>query len=888
MSDKSILDQIKHYQRDIIKSPDDSKRMLRCIERLTVLPVTIGHLQETGVGRSVNELRKCGGEVGAAASALVAKWKNMVVKEEENEEEESASESDAETNESKDHHSPPRGVEIDKKLKPVSNNEDYKKIVSSQSSNKKHESSRSDSRSSRSSDHRTSIKSDHKSHRSDSVKSSGSASDSKHSSSHKSKIEYDSRSHKKPHSSHKSESEVNGKVTKEKSHSKEKTDNVKHSKSSSVSSCSDSKNVDTKLKYSKDKHRTEDHSSRNTSSNSIPSTSKKYDLKKIDSDTSDDENVYKPSNKKRKKSDSEEEEKYSSKYSKKPFNNEFLKKRKHDSSEESVESDSDEDTHVNGGSVKLDSHNSESEMSNRSAEDNPSDNEVNDDRSSSQGTDHERSPSERNSDSGGSEEVSEPEEYVPVKIKREKESPPKYSKSSDSEKRKSSSGKNSHSSSNVKNYSPSSLVIKKEKDFEDVKIKKEKIDKDNVKPQKQKEEKTSSDKRSHKSSSSHSGSSSKNDSKTDKKAKVKIEKKEDGSIDCESGASFGDALLGLSETKKKPVKRKPTTPSQERSPKPVDRSLSKPKTSSRSDYRPSSTGGSSSSSKSLVKEPDLLSKNIKLEPLDVDLKSTLPEITPHYKPLPHYSPPSSPVTKRSKLWTEEEALSTIMATKNQRTKVYSGNKTGYTKVPSLFDLCIQVLRDNIEALEYTGGVPYDLLKPVLDRATADQLYQLEHYNSYLIGDTDGLWEFHCNKDFRGKKPDEYETWRELYLRLLDEREKKLEALKANISQSMAKSTPIRQTKLAYVDSVVKPPRNVARKQMKFGTQKAVKHELVSKAMVGAAGASSSSPAPDVVPVPSPGPSRSRSDFPIPNFLKKKKAPLMAKALQLIKGNRFKR
>lgn len=76
---------------------------------------------------------------------------------------------------------------------------------------------------------------------------------------------------------------------------------------------------------------------------------------------------------------------------------------------------------------------------------------------------------------------------------------------------------------------------------------------------------------------------------------------------------------------------------------------------------------------------------------------------------------------------------------------------------------LHVLLYFLSALEYTGGVPYDLLKPVLDRATADQLYQLEHYNPYLIEDTDGLWQFHCSKDFRGNKPDELETWRELYL-----------------------------------------------------------------------------------------------------------------------------
>lgn len=69
----------------------------------------------------------------------------------------------------------------------------------------------------------------------------------------------------------------------------------------------------------------------------------------------------------------------------------------------------------------------------------------------------------------------------------------------------------------------------------------------------------------------------------------------------------------------------------------------------------------------------------------------------------------------------------------------------------------------LSALEYTGGVPFDLLKPVLERATPDQLFTLEDYNAYLIEDTDVLWEFHCKKDFRNKKREELETWREMYL-----------------------------------------------------------------------------------------------------------------------------
>lgn len=133
---------------------------------------------------------------------------------------------------------------------------------------------------------------------------------------------------------------------------------------------------------------------------------------------------------------------------------------------------------------------------------------------------------------------------------------------------------------------------------------------------------------------------------------------------------------------------------------------------------------------------------------------------------------------------------------------------GCGKVASLFDLCIRVLQDNIDALEYTGGVPYNVLKPILEKANPNQLYMMEHHNPYLIEETDELWQLHCQKGFRNKKREELETWREMYLRCLDERDAKLKALTANIKQAQDKSIPVRMTKLAYVDAVAKPPRNI--------------------------------------------------------------------------------
>lgn len=72
-------------------------------------------------------------------------------------------------------------------------------------------------------------------------------------------------------------------------------------------------------------------------------------------------------------------------------------------------------------------------------------------------------------------------------------------------------------------------------------------------------------------------------------------------------------------------------------------------------------------------------------------------------------------------------------------------------------------------------------------------------------------------------------------RCLDEREAKLKTLTANIKQSIDKSVPVRSTKLAYVDShIVKPPRNILKKQAKYGTANATPATIssVKKKLVG--------------------------------------------------------
>ncbi|CAH1248042.1 ELOA3 [Branchiostoma lanceolatum] len=198
---------------------------------------------------------------------------------------------------------------------------------------------------------------------------------------------------------------------------------------------------------------------------------------------------------------------------------------------------------------------------------------------------------------------------------------------------------------------------------------------------------------------------------------------------------------------------------------------------------------------------------------------SLPEIQPNYRPLrlPVPDLDMSPHKKRGHGHDDSEFAS---FQKNTRTQVYSGRRSHYlTEVPSLFDSCMQILCDNIDALEELGGVPYDIVKPVLDKCTPEQLCYLEEQNPYLMEDTDHLWQIHCQRDFRTAQRDQdsFEAWRELYLRKHEEREERLKSITAKVSAAWAGKPQGRTTKLAYLDGPVKPPRDVRRKQEKLGT-----------------------------------------------------------------------
>jgi len=237
---------------------------------------------------------------------------------------------------------------------------------------------------------------------------------------------------------------------------------------------------------------------------------------------------------------------------------------------------------------------------------------------------------------------------------------------------------------------------------------------------------------------------------------------------------------------------------------------------------------------SRTKQPKLLSSDHKpsLPSLPSSLMSSgpslIPDISPIYKPLPR--PNLNMVDKQSIQNDKNDIdLSFLLNNKNKgRAAIYSGAKRKgfFGAVPSLFDQCIQVLKENVEFIEEVGGLPYEILEPVLSMANEETLLRIEDCNPHLMEDTGKLWEKIVKKRWPKKdkfgeyvvKREEMESWREMYERCTEEQAEKLARLRGQISGQVKKDQEgLKKTKLAYVDIAPKAPRSVRNAQIKHGT-----------------------------------------------------------------------
>ena len=189
------------------------------------------------------------------------------------------------------------------------------------------------------------------------------------------------------------------------------------------------------------------------------------------------------------------------------------------------------------------------------------------------------------------------------------------------------------------------------------------------------------------------------------------------------------------------------------------------------------------------------------------------------------------------------------------------------EVPTLVKACQYVLMEHVDDIEEVGDLPFSLLEDVLARASPETLTRIEECNPRLMDDTGKFWQRFVEKTFPKAQRGEMETYRDMYERATVEREEKLNRLKVKVKDSYKREeTSSRKAKLAYVGTVAKPPRNMARAQSRNGTGLPVGHAL---------GKGNVPHRPVVAPAPSVRGGAANN--------KPKVAPMMAKAMRLMKG-----
>ncbi|XP_038830539.1 elongin A, like [Salvelinus namaycush] len=213
---------------------------------------------------------------------------------------------------------------------------------------------------------------------------------------------------------------------------------------------------------------------------------------------------------------------------------------------------------------------------------------------------------------------------------------------------------------------------------------------------------------------------------------------------------------------------------------------------------------------------DILFKAMKGSVMDL-LNIPLPTFLPEYDELSNFNYYDRKMEDKSKVLVSEGPVFTGQRL-NRKMQVYSGVKSAFLPtMMSLYQQCIRALQNNIDLLYEIGGVPFEILEPVLERCTPDQLFRIEECNPMYVGVTDHLWEKHCQRDFRNAHLEEYESWREMHMRLSEERERKLQRLTKTIVSAHSGKPKGRQVKMAFINSVAKPPRNVRIQQEIHGT-----------------------------------------------------------------------
>ncbi|UJR35246.1 hypothetical protein I4U23_028010 [Adineta vaga] len=190
--------------------------------------------------------------------------------------------------------------------------------------------------------------------------------------------------------------------------------------------------------------------------------------------------------------------------------------------------------------------------------------------------------------------------------------------------------------------------------------------------------------------------------------------------------------------------------------------------------------------------------------------------------LEHSQPPPRPTQSQPAPNTKKSDTFNFLRPRQGRQAIYSGKRASRTNIPSLQDLCVDVLKDNVEDISHThfNRLPYELVKPILDIATPQQLNDIVYNNPDYFDEVQPLWQKFCSIHYKDAELDEDETYYDLYQRKFNENEARLKYITELAKKKKEQTVDTgRQTKSLAM-------RPTANRQINTGNIKKISREVV--------------------------------------------------------------
>ncbi|KAN0140779.1 RNA polymerase II transcription factor SIII (Elongin) subunit A domain containing protein [Lactarius tabidus] len=158
------------------------------------------------------------------------------------------------------------------------------------------------------------------------------------------------------------------------------------------------------------------------------------------------------------------------------------------------------------------------------------------------------------------------------------------------------------------------------------------------------------------------------------------------------------------------------------------------------------------------------------------------------------------------------------------------------RIPSLVYYCRRVAAAHVDGIVSLGdSASYDLVRPILESCSADNLRRLEDATPHLKAHTNDLWRQQCSREhsaeveeYSSGSLDSPKSWRDLFFDLRAKKERRLEEISARMkSQRLEAEERKKQKEIKFTDRV--PPMKRARGWSSTPQQKSLFQKTRSEA-----------------------------------------------------------